>query len=460
MRLAKNRLILFLGTLFLLLPLACNMPGVGRPAAIGPSPTPLVEGPTPTPQPTITPRPSSNTATQSCSYGANLVASSLPHGARVNPGQKVTQTWQLENTGNCRWEAVTLQYAGGSGLGSPSNAPQVPLTDPGESAQVTVSLTAPQQAGVHRGDWQLMNADSRAFGPQTLVAVVEIPRRRASSGGSGTSTGTGSGPSSGGTSSGGSGGGSGGSSGLGGTGFNIPPWLSNVLNNMVLPELNNAGMIPSPEELALGALDPELVDALDLANLPSLGEGGELPENIYIEPIPRDLIPSSSGSTSKGGTGSTPNAPNESFELTINGVLKVSEYNAHKSRNLREYIVNNKVLEFDEDNQAASFSIEECASGSNKLGIKSTVYFYSEVKENESGQPYLEGFAGHLVTPANCSTGERRYPVFSKAELVTHRAIWTLEPGESQHVAPPWLSTGGLAGSARMDFDLSFEAVQ
>jgi hypothetical protein len=120
-----------------------------------------------TPPPTATPKPAA------CAYDAQFVADvTIPDGAELAPGDAFVKTWQVRNSGDCDWGAgFELVFAGGEALGGPSSVSVSP-TLAGESAVLSVSLTAPQAYGDYLGRWELRTPQGEAFGDAILVQIA------------------------------------------------------------------------------------------------------------------------------------------------------------------------------------------------------------------------------------------------------------------------------------------------
>jgi hypothetical protein len=145
--------------------------------------------PTNTPAPTVTPLPSftpaptlaaggtglgttAPVATASC-YGLAYVSDvTIPDDTPVNPGQKFTKTWKLQNSGTCAWEAG-FKFANVSGDAMSGATYTLPsAVAAGTVANISVEMTAPNKAGKIRGDWRMSTAGGQYFGDQVYVQVV------------------------------------------------------------------------------------------------------------------------------------------------------------------------------------------------------------------------------------------------------------------------------------------------
>ena len=88
----------------------------------------------------------------------------VPDGTNVLPGLTFTKTWRLKNIGTCTWTtSYTLVFSSGDALGGSSvNLPNTVV--PGQTVDISVSLTAPTTAGHYIGFWQFKNAAGTLFG--------------------------------------------------------------------------------------------------------------------------------------------------------------------------------------------------------------------------------------------------------------------------------------------------------
>jgi hypothetical protein len=102
----------------------------------------------------------------------------IPDDTVLEAGQSFTKTWRLRNNGTSTWTAdYKLVFSHGDDLKAPAqtNIPiQVP---PGETVDIFVELTAPQEAGEYVAHWMLMNANGELFGVdgnQTIYTKIVV----------------------------------------------------------------------------------------------------------------------------------------------------------------------------------------------------------------------------------------------------------------------------------------------
>ncbi len=118
---------------------------------------------TPQPSPTQTPSP---LPTVGCADKAAFVKDvTIPDNTRLLPGQSFVKTWRVRNSGSCTWSKdYGLVFVGGHNLGGPAAVPLASAVAPGETADLSVTLTVPTGNGIYEGRWQLRNAEGEYFG--------------------------------------------------------------------------------------------------------------------------------------------------------------------------------------------------------------------------------------------------------------------------------------------------------
>lgn len=130
-----------------------------------PSSTPL---PTWTPPPQLGPAPTItlDPALAGCDVLRMVKDVNFPPGAYLTPGRVFTKTWRLQNAGTCTWLAGSYEviFDSGEQMSGPASFKLPANVLPGEMIDISVSLTAPQNHGVYRGNWKLRNAGGLPFG--------------------------------------------------------------------------------------------------------------------------------------------------------------------------------------------------------------------------------------------------------------------------------------------------------
>ncbi len=162
------------------LPLGTSIPATPTASPPKSSATPVVSATAPaavittttTPAATLTP---SSAPSSTCTNRAAFVADvSVPDGTVLAPGQVVDKVWRVSNTGTCTWsKAYHWRFGQGDQLSDLTSIPLAQPVAPGSDALVTVTLTAPINAGHYRGQWQLADPGGKTF-PEALYYDVQV----------------------------------------------------------------------------------------------------------------------------------------------------------------------------------------------------------------------------------------------------------------------------------------------
>lgn len=122
---------------------------------------------TPSPPPSATSVPTSSPSpTASCSNRATFVQDvTIPDDTNLPAGDSFEKTWRLRNTGTCTWTTdYDVVFESGNIMSGPPSAPLAGAVAPNATVDITVSLTAPNSDGTHRGNWLLRDAAGVVFG--------------------------------------------------------------------------------------------------------------------------------------------------------------------------------------------------------------------------------------------------------------------------------------------------------
>lgn len=133
---------------------------------------------TPIPEPTATKPTATITKTLSdlailetgsplgCNEVAFLADVTIPDNTTLDPGQKFTKTWRLQNDGTCTWDSnYTIYFYSGEKMSGPSSQKMVAIpVPPGKTIEISVDLTAPKEPGKYKGYWAFKNAGGHHFG--------------------------------------------------------------------------------------------------------------------------------------------------------------------------------------------------------------------------------------------------------------------------------------------------------
>jgi len=107
----------------------------------------------------------------------------FPEGSAVACGATFTKIWRVRNEGAEAWPAGTLLVpvrrmanAGGGCFGDHAllagpAAVEVPVAKQGETVDITVQFTAPQEPGLYEGVYRLQGPGGRRFGQRLIVSV-------------------------------------------------------------------------------------------------------------------------------------------------------------------------------------------------------------------------------------------------------------------------------------------------
>jgi len=415
---SRKKLIPLIFALLLFLSLSCSLsfptgPGQETSQAqdTGSTATPLAEGPTPTPEPSLTPWPTgSGEEETSCTYRAELVSSSLPYGAKLRPGATFTHTWTLKNTGTCAWGDVSLQFVGGARFGAGNQARPVPKTT--------------------RGEWQLVNTEGHAFGPQVLPIVAQV---QSSNGAANT----------------------GGSEDGNKGGVSLP--------GIGLAALDRLGIGPDPGKLPLYIRHPALAWQLETNDMPDLGDTVPDPlERYYIDHPPIDTlvdaglvnvdIPSDEDQEK-----TSPGDPDQKLVVHISGTIKVREYTYIQDVNQGKLDFVSKEIVLSEDKPTGRFEVQYCESGKDNKGEQATVII--GVHRRKGNEAWL-GVHHNLTPQINCRTGKSTdiLPPYSYGAAATKEFLIKLSPGEQKNITHPWLHSPGDA-SSKLQLGVSVEPV-
>lgn len=98
----------------------------------------------------------------------------IPDHTVVAPGERIDKTWRVRNTGPCAWEPGSkLLFVSGARINAPDSQEVDPI-GPGEIADITVAIHAPEDPGDYTGVWQMTDAQGEPFG-QKLTVVIPVP---------------------------------------------------------------------------------------------------------------------------------------------------------------------------------------------------------------------------------------------------------------------------------------------
>jgi hypothetical protein len=123
-----------------------------------------------------TPAPGSATPTEGtpvCAYDAGFVADvTIPDDTELESNEVFTKTWRMRNTGDCAWEPGTLwAFDSGDQMDGPESV-KAPILEPGDTADISVGLVAPDEPGTYTGYWRLRRPNAEDFGTRGYVRII------------------------------------------------------------------------------------------------------------------------------------------------------------------------------------------------------------------------------------------------------------------------------------------------
>lgn len=136
------------------------------------------------PTATSTPAPARPTNLPDCTNSAAFIADvTIPDNSDMAGDTQFVKTWRIVNTGTCIWASdYTLAPYTGERLSSPVSA-VLPLTYPGQTADISITLKAPNAVGVHKGYFVIrnpaglimkINSDSRLWVIINVKTAVDV----------------------------------------------------------------------------------------------------------------------------------------------------------------------------------------------------------------------------------------------------------------------------------------------
>ncbi len=186
----KRRIrMLIVPVILLIASLACNLPSTANstPAAISTlnalyteaaqtvqavstsagSETPLPSPTSPFPAyPTATFFPTSTSAPLVLCDAALFVKDvTVPDGTLFGRDVNFTKTWRIKNVGICSWTpSYALVFISGNGMGAPTAVSLPGNVNPGDTVDISVNMTTPNNNGHYIGYWKLRDASGVLFG--------------------------------------------------------------------------------------------------------------------------------------------------------------------------------------------------------------------------------------------------------------------------------------------------------
>lgn len=91
-------------------------------------------------------------------------------------GDPFTKTWVVQNNGTVPWtNGFFFVNVGGSPMSGQTRIPLLPAA-PGDTVEISVEMTTPQQPGKHYSDWRFQDDKGNQFGDIIYVRILSKPR--------------------------------------------------------------------------------------------------------------------------------------------------------------------------------------------------------------------------------------------------------------------------------------------
>lgn len=108
------------------------------------------------------PAPDQTACTNKASFVEDIT---VPDDTTFPANHSFVKTWRLKNDGTCTWDSsYALVFDSGEQMSGISPSPLPKVVPPGETADVSISLTSPSTSGTYQGDWLLQNGKGEKFG--------------------------------------------------------------------------------------------------------------------------------------------------------------------------------------------------------------------------------------------------------------------------------------------------------
>jgi multidrug efflux pump subunit AcrA (membrane-fusion protein) len=96
---------------------------------------------------------------------ANPIDITIEDDTEMEPGEIFTKIWRVVNVGTCTWTTeYQIVFFSGESMGAITSVPLPDQVQQGESVDLEVEMTAPEEPGTYQGNWKLRNTDGQLFG--------------------------------------------------------------------------------------------------------------------------------------------------------------------------------------------------------------------------------------------------------------------------------------------------------
>lgn len=98
----------------------------------------------------------------------------IPDDSPIPAGQPIVKTWRVKNSGTRPWNnACSLVFVKGTPMTEQLSHP-LPDVPPGDMAEISIQLTAPQDKGVVFCDWRMQDEQGRPFGEIVYMRIEVV----------------------------------------------------------------------------------------------------------------------------------------------------------------------------------------------------------------------------------------------------------------------------------------------
>lgn len=106
-----------------------------------------------------------STATSICDLAGFISDVTIPDGWTTTPGASFVKTWRLKNNGTCTWTpGYAVIFDSGSSYTGPASFNLDKTVPPGQTVDISISLTAPGSPGSYKWNFKMRNAAGLIFG--------------------------------------------------------------------------------------------------------------------------------------------------------------------------------------------------------------------------------------------------------------------------------------------------------
>ncbi len=102
----------------------------------------------------------------------------IPDETPLPQGEKFVKTWRIRNSGETTWgPGYTLAFFGDDKMGGPDNIP-LPAARPGDTVEVSLTLTAPERLGSRRSTWKPRDPQGNVFEFDLFTLITVTARKQ------------------------------------------------------------------------------------------------------------------------------------------------------------------------------------------------------------------------------------------------------------------------------------------